>query len=428
MILKGNQRGGGRDLALHLLKDENEHVEVHEIRGFMSDDFVSALKEVHLTSKATRAKKYLYSLSVNPPANENVSTEDFLKAIAKAEKELGLTDQARAVVFHEKNGRRHAHVVWSRIDTRQMKAINIYKDWPKLQELSRELFLQHGWKMPEGLLDKRKRDPHKFTLAQWQQAKRIGKVPRQIKADLQNCWALSHHKTSFEAELKERGYQLARGDRRGFVVLDHKCEIFSLGKKWLGVHTQDIRARLGDENKLRSVEETRTHVAKVMTVQLQELQDQQKNVIQSRTDLLTNQLRLMVKTQRRERETLKMMQQERWEIETQQWQARFNKGLKGLLDFVTGKCHKIKQQNQQEMEAAKRRDEQAKDTLVFTHLEQRQSLGRRIERLKSYERDNSKIFNFDLDQYKKINKGKRNVFGRVERIGKNHENSPSRER
>ena len=38
MILHGNQRGGARDLALHLLKDENEHVEVHELRGFVSDN------------------------------------------------------------------------------------------------------------------------------------------------------------------------------------------------------------------------------------------------------------------------------------------------------------------------------------------------------------------------------------------------------
>lgn len=29
MILNGNQRGGAKDLALHLMKEENEHVEVH---------------------------------------------------------------------------------------------------------------------------------------------------------------------------------------------------------------------------------------------------------------------------------------------------------------------------------------------------------------------------------------------------------------
>lgn len=410
MILKGNQRGGARDLALHLLKEENDHVEIHELRGFMSDDLVSALREAYVISKATRAKKYLYSLSINPPANENVSTEDFLKAITKAEKELGLTDQPRGIIFHEKNGRRHAHCVWSRIDIRRMKAINIYKDWPKLQALSRELFLEHGWKMPEGLLDKRKRDPNTFTLAQWQQAKRIGKVPHQIKADLQNCWAQSHDKADFEQALKERGYQLAKGDRRGFVVLDHKCEIFSLSKKWLGVPAKDIRARLGDENELRSVEATRTYIAKNMITQLQELQDQQNTAIQDRTDSLIGKLDLVVKTQRNERKALKTAQQERWETETKARQARFNKGLKALLDFVTGKHSKIKQQNQREMETAKRRDEQEKDTLIFTHLEQRRSLQRRIERLKGYEYKTSKQFGCDLNQYNEIMQQKRTIF------------------
>ncbi|TVV71854.1 hypothetical protein FOY91_16035 [Sphingomonas solaris] len=38
MILKASQRGGGMQLAVHLLKSENEHVEVHEVRGFVSDD------------------------------------------------------------------------------------------------------------------------------------------------------------------------------------------------------------------------------------------------------------------------------------------------------------------------------------------------------------------------------------------------------
>jgi hypothetical protein len=52
MILKGSQRGGAKQLAYHLLKtEENEHVEVHEVRGFMSDDLHGALKEIHAVSQ-----------------------------------------------------------------------------------------------------------------------------------------------------------------------------------------------------------------------------------------------------------------------------------------------------------------------------------------------------------------------------------------
>ncbi len=42
MILYGNQRGGAKNLALHLLKTENEQVDVHELRGFVSGNLVSA--------------------------------------------------------------------------------------------------------------------------------------------------------------------------------------------------------------------------------------------------------------------------------------------------------------------------------------------------------------------------------------------------
>lgn len=66
MILKGNQRGGANNLAIHLLKNENEHVEIHELRGFASDSLVSALNEAYAVSRGTRCKKFLFSLSLNP--------------------------------------------------------------------------------------------------------------------------------------------------------------------------------------------------------------------------------------------------------------------------------------------------------------------------------------------------------------------------
>ena len=105
MILVGNQRGGARDLAVHLLKEENDHVHVYEIEGFASDNLMDAFKEVHAISKGTRCKQFLYSLSVNPPPHKEVSTVDFIKAIDEAAKRLGLEGQPRAIVFHEKEGR-----------------------------------------------------------------------------------------------------------------------------------------------------------------------------------------------------------------------------------------------------------------------------------------------------------------------------------
>jgi len=116
MILKGNARGGAKNLALHLMKDENDHITIHELRGFMSDRLLPALNEIHAINRGTKASKFLFSLSLNPPETASVSTADFIDAIERVEHKLALDGQPRAIVFHEKQGRRHCHVVWSRID------------------------------------------------------------------------------------------------------------------------------------------------------------------------------------------------------------------------------------------------------------------------------------------------------------------------
>ncbi|MEO1311578.1 MAG: relaxase/mobilization nuclease domain-containing protein, partial [Pseudomonadota bacterium] len=172
MILVGSQRGGAGDLARHLLKEENEHVLVHEVRGFAAEDLYGAFKEVEATARGTQCQKFLFSLSLNAPPGERATTEDYEQAISKVEAKLGLANQPRVIVFHEKDGRRHCHAVWSRIDAEEMKAIPLSYSKLKLQELSRELFLQHEWTMPRGLLHSKDRDPRNLTLQEWQQAKR----------------------------------------------------------------------------------------------------------------------------------------------------------------------------------------------------------------------------------------------------------------
>ena len=173
MILKGSQRGGARRLAAHLLNTkDNEHVEIHEIRGFIADTLREALDEAHAVSKGTRCRQFLFSVSLNPPETENVPVSVFEDAIDRIESKTGLKGQPRAIVFHEKDGRRYAHAVWSRIDPENMKAINLPYFKNRLHELSKSLFLEHGWKLPRGMIDRARRNPLNFTREEWHQAKR----------------------------------------------------------------------------------------------------------------------------------------------------------------------------------------------------------------------------------------------------------------
>ena len=69
-------------MAAHLLKtQDNEHIEVHELRGFLSDDLHAALHEIYAVSRGTRAKQFMFSLSLSPPADERVPIEVFEEAI-----------------------------------------------------------------------------------------------------------------------------------------------------------------------------------------------------------------------------------------------------------------------------------------------------------------------------------------------------------
>jgi hypothetical protein len=112
MILKGNQRANGRELALHLLNvEDNEHAVVHELSGFLADDLIDAFKETEAISLGTQCKQYLFSLSLNPPKSAKVPVENFERVIGEIERRMGLSGQPRAIVFHEKKGRRHAHCV-----------------------------------------------------------------------------------------------------------------------------------------------------------------------------------------------------------------------------------------------------------------------------------------------------------------------------
>ena len=105
---------------------------------------------------------------------ENARTDVFEKAIEKVEERLGLQGQPRVVVFHEKEGRRHAHAVWSRIDAESMTAKQMSHFKNKLFSLSKELFLENGWQMPRGYLVNDASNPLNFTLEQWQSSKRTG--------------------------------------------------------------------------------------------------------------------------------------------------------------------------------------------------------------------------------------------------------------
>lgn len=269
MIPKASQRGGGKDLATHLLNAfDNELVEVAEVSGAVAPDLHGAFAEWEaIATGLTKCRNYLYSLSVNPDLGQGqLSRAQYMDYVDRVEKALGLSGQPRAVVYHIKNGREHCHVVWSRIDYQNEKAVHLAFDREKLMMVTRQFAREHGLELPEGYgpgrFDERRQKVLLYDRAQ-ERATGISKEERQILVT--QAWRQSDSPKAFVRALEDLGYVLATGNRP-YVLVDIYGGMNALPKLIddRSVRTKDIRAFLAQEfppESLPTVDEARALVA-----------------------------------------------------------------------------------------------------------------------------------------------------------------------
>ena len=95
-------------------------------------------------------------------------------------------------------------------------------------------------------------DPFQMFVVEWQTIKRKDINPKKIKKISQDAWRSSDNLSSFKLSLEERIFFLAQGDKRGFVILDHQLNVYSLSRVG-GIKTKDLKARLGALNQLDGI-------------------------------------------------------------------------------------------------------------------------------------------------------------------------------
>ncbi len=371
MILKASCRATPLALGRHLTNEkDNDHIEQHEVRGFMADDVMGAMQEVHALSKGVKSNQPLFSISLSPPEQEQVGVEVFERTIERIEQENGLGERSRIVVFHEKEGRRHCHAVWSRIDPEHMRVVPLPFYKSKLQEIAKATYLEQGWDLPKGFIDKRQRDPRNFDLALYNQAKAEGRDPKQIKMLAQEAWSISDNREAFQQALQERGLYLTKGDRRGFVALNWQGKVMSL-QRLLGCKSKELRERLGKTDELRSVEETQEHIAKTVAPTLVRLIGEAQAEQVTALEPLVRDRQAMTLAHAEERYRMDVGQKARWQVETQHRAARMSKGLGGLWDRLSGRYAKLKDQNEREAWQALQRDRQQRQDMIAAQLREK---------------------------------------------------------
>jgi len=269
MIPFASQRGTGQDLAVHLLNEhDNEYMEVAELRGAVADDLPGAFAEWEAQAHAlTRCKNYLYSLSINPDNRQGELTrEQYFDYIERAEERLGLSGQPRAVVFHIKHGREHCHVVWSRIDPFNEKAIHMAFDHDKLMMVTREFARDHGLGLPDGYFkEKGAEKTRQESVYDMAKARASGLSKADHIEAVTDAWRASDNARAFVQALADKGYMLATG-KRPYVLVDFYGGMHALprliGDK--SVRTKDIREFLEKDyppESLPSVEEAKALIA-----------------------------------------------------------------------------------------------------------------------------------------------------------------------
>ena len=253
MIPFASQRGLGQDLATHLLNaQENERIELAHVRGAIAQDLHGAFAEWALQADTlTNCRNYLYSLSINPdPAQDRLTREQYLDYVARVEKALGLDGQPRAIVFHEKHEREHAHIVWSRIDADAGKAVHMAFDHEKLMRVTRQYSRDHGIELPDGYFrdDQNPEKSPQLSLYEKHQQETTGLTKEQRMELVTELWRSSDSAKAFVQALGAQGYMLATGNRP-YVLVDIYGDVNALPKliNDKQVRTKDVRAFLGHD-------------------------------------------------------------------------------------------------------------------------------------------------------------------------------------
>lgn len=263
MIISGGSRSNWRFFSKHLMKaEENERVEVADIRGLLAGDVREAFREMDAVASGTRCRNFFYHANINPREGETLTPEQWEHATDTLERNLGLTGHARFSVEHEKEGRVHRHVVWCRINPDTMTAVSDSFTARAHEQTSRELEQAFGLEPVESVLVKdRETERPERRPRNWETYRGHGSGidPAEVKAEVTALWNAADSGQAFAAALTEHGYFLCKGDRRDFCIIDAAGNEHSLARRIDGHKAAAIRARMADvdRDELPSVAEGR---------------------------------------------------------------------------------------------------------------------------------------------------------------------------
>ena len=270
MIIKSSQRSSPQELANHLTKlSENENIIFSDSRAILAEDVHGALDDMDDIARGSSCNQHLYHVSINP--DHEMDAKEWQQTWQLYETEFGLENQPFIEVTHVKEGRLHKHRVYERIQD-DGKAIHLAFNRIRNEKISRVLEHEFGHELTLGkhnrAVIKKLRAEGKEEIADWleqqhaheqsrpvaeknhadlQQEKRTKLTVEQVKTDLKSACEATDNGKAFEAAIAEKGYLLAKGDKRDFVIVDPVGGVHSPRRR-LGVKAKELRQKWQDLN------------------------------------------------------------------------------------------------------------------------------------------------------------------------------------
>jgi hypothetical protein len=264
MIVNGASRRSVAFWSRHLANDKkNDRAELIDIRGLAATSLKDALLEMQEDARHTRCENFFYQANFNPCAHEHLTEEQWEQTFEIFEKHRGIPSGTPRIVYeHEKEGRVHRHVIWSRIDLENMRAWPDQLDAKVCHAASREISETLGLERTASPYDKDREGPRPERAPdsyEMFRGLRSGLDPREIKAEVTGIFRSSENAADFVAGLEQHGYQMVRGDKRDFCIVDAAGDVHSLARRLEGVNAKQLREfmRGFDRNRLPSIEDAK---------------------------------------------------------------------------------------------------------------------------------------------------------------------------
>lgn len=295
MIIKSSIRGFSGELADHLGNThDNESASItgvaRDLYRFdkhglpVADELRLMFAQMDLKARSYgKDDNHIYHVSMSP--SQTMDDAEWEEAWGLYEAEFCLERCLYVEVTHNKEGRLHRHRAYYALDE-QGKGLRISHSYPRNEKIARVIEHECGHTMTAGrhnrAVMKRLQVEGKENVSAWmahqnadqrvrpaaaksfddhRQEQRTDWPKKQAQADVKDIYQQADNGKGFERALIERGYFLAQGESRPWVVIDPRGGIHS-APRYAGVKKAEFEQKIADLkwDHLPSIKQVQEHI------------------------------------------------------------------------------------------------------------------------------------------------------------------------